>query len=152
MGTTMHWTGYISAFALPTIGLVAAWIAFRQSKIARNKLKLDLFDRRMAVYEVARRALGIVGSKGRLTNEEQVDYLAGTRPARWLFGPDLSKYFDEILWHKIVDLELYNSLSEGPAGDERSKAITARAETMKWLVSQFKEMDRLCEKYLALEH
>ena len=50
----MHWTEYISPIGIPIIAAIAAWIAFRQFQIARNKLKLDLFDKRMEVYTAVR--------------------------------------------------------------------------------------------------
>jgi len=75
----VHWTTYISAIVLPIIAGIAAWIAFRQSQHARNKLKLDLFDKRMAVFGAVREALGDIARQGALTNEQQLFYLQGTR-------------------------------------------------------------------------
>ena len=147
-----HWTAYTTAIVVPIIALIAAWIAFRQSQIARNKLKLDLFEKRLAVYETVQKTLGTVASQGKLTPEEEVSYRAGIHPAQWLFGPEVFKYLDETLWHKIVDLDLHNSMLKEPPGEERSKHVRERAETMKWLVAQFKEFYQLCSKYLTLKH
>jgi hypothetical protein len=152
MDCTPHWTAYISAVVVPIIALIAAWIAFRQSQIARNKLKLDLFEKRMAVYETVRKTLGTAASRGKLTPEEEVSYLAGIHPAQWLFGPEVFKYLDETLWHKITDLDLHNSMLKEPPGEERSKHVRERAETLTWLVAQLKEFDNLCRKYLMLKH
>lgn len=60
-----HWTAYVTAVVVPVIALIAAWIAFRQWQIARNKLKLDLYDKRMAVCEVVRKTLGVAQAKYR---------------------------------------------------------------------------------------
>lgn len=152
MVTSLHWTAYLTAIAIPIIALVAAWVAFRQWQIARNKLKLDLFEKRMAVYDAARKALGAVAARGRLTRDEEVEYLTGVSPAKWLFGRELAKYLDETLWHRLVDLELHNSMSQGEPSEERSHHVRARAETMKWLVAQYSELDRQCAGYLTLEH
>lgn len=152
MDCAPHWTAYITAVVIPIIALIAAWIAFRQSQIARNKLKLDLFEKRMAVYETVQKTLGTAASRGRLTPEEEVSYLAGIHSARWLFGPEVFKYLDETLWHKIVDLDLHNSMLKEPPGEERSKHVRERAETLKWLVAQLKEFDKLCINYLSLKH
>ncbi|MBP0595686.1 hypothetical protein J8I87_39835 [Paraburkholderia sp. LEh10] len=45
------WSTWSSALLRPTIAGVAALIAHRQAKTARNKLKFDLFERRFAVYD-----------------------------------------------------------------------------------------------------
>lgn len=148
----MHWTQYISAIGIPIIAAIAAWIAFRQFQIARNRLKLDLFDKRMEVYEAVREALGNISRQGNLTQEQQIEYLQGTRTARWLFGPEVYHYLDETLWHKIVDLELHNTMSKGSAGPERSRHIQERADTLKWMITQYKEFDALVANYLTLKH
>lgn len=152
MNSTPHWTAYLTAIVLPVIALIAAWIAFRQSQIARNKLKLDLFDKRMAVYESVRKALGAAASRGKLTQDEEINYLTGISPAQWLFGEEVSKYLHETLWHKIVDLGLHNSMSDSSDRNERTTHIRAKAETVKWLVAQYREFDKVCTSYLALKH
>ncbi|GAB3033886.1 hypothetical protein GCM10027285_15710 [Oleiagrimonas citrea] len=148
----MCWTEYISAIGIPIIAAIAAWIAFRQSQIARNKLKLDLFDKRMEVYSAVREALGCITRQGNLTQEQQLQYLQGTRTARWVFGIEVAHYLDEALWHKIVDLELHNTMSKEPSGPERTKHIQKRAEVFKWLVQQYKDFDALVAEYLELRH
>jgi hypothetical protein len=147
-----HWTAYVTALALPVIALIGAWIAFRQWQIARNKLKLDLYDKRMAVYDVVRKTLGVATGHGKLTQDNEIEFLSGVRTAQWLFGPEVSTYLEETLWHKIIAFNLHNTMSSGPASDERTKHIHARAETLNWLSDQYKEFDRLCSPYLQLRH
>lgn len=142
----------MSAIGIPIIAAIAAWIAFRQFQIARNKLKLELFDKRMEVYIAVREALGSIARQGNLTQEQQFQYLQGTRTARWLFGPEVSHYLNETLWHKIVDLDLHNTMSKDSAEPERTKHIQERTETFKWMIKQYKEFDALVAKYLTLKH
>jgi len=137
----------------PLIALMAVWIAYRQSQIARNKLKLDLFEKRMVVYQAVREALSTVAQRGNLTQEEQINYLVGTRSARWLFNSKIYEYLDKSLWHKIVDLELHNSMMSGPMNDqERVSHIRSRADTILWLGAQYEAFDRLCAEDLSLKH
>ncbi len=55
------WTEYVRVLGTPVVALLAAsiagFIANRQWKTARNKLKLDLFDKRIAIYKLAITAL-----------------------------------------------------------------------------------------------
>lgn len=148
----MHWAQYIPPVGIPMIAAIAAWIAFRQSQIARNKLKLDLFERRMEVYTAVREALGRIARQGNLAQDEQIQFLQGTRTAKWIFGPEVAKYLDETLWHKIANLELHNTMSKDSADPERLQHIQARAETMKWMMKQYEEFDALVSKYLSLRH
>jgi hypothetical protein len=146
------WIQYISPIGIPIIAAIAAWIAFRQSQIARSKLKLDLFDKRMEVYKVVRETLGNITRQGNLDQDQQRQYLQGTRTARWLFGPEVFTYLDKTLWHKIVDLELHNTMSKDSPDPERAKHIHARTEVFKWLGDQYKDFDALVAKYLTLKH
>ncbi|MGO1073186.1 hypothetical protein [Lysobacter sp. CA199] len=142
-----HWTAYVSAIAQPIVALLvaclAAWIAYRQYRTARNKLKLDLFDRRFLVYEAARKALTQAYGHGKLEPSQQFEYLSSVQAARWLFGPEVQEYLETTLWHKFVDLELYNSFP--PA-----KYASERAKLMKWLIVQPQELNKILGKYLIL--
>ena len=44
----------LSALLTPTIAIITTYIAYEQWRTNRNKLKLDLFDRRFAVYDAMR--------------------------------------------------------------------------------------------------
>jgi hypothetical protein len=144
--SNIHWIAYV-------VALIGAWIAYQQWCTARNKLKLDLFDRRMVVYECVREALGNAAREGNLSQEEQIAFLSGIQPAKWLFGAEVAIYLEKELWHKIVSLELHNTLSKNnPNEDQRIESIHLRAETMKWLMQQHKEFDELCKPYLTLTH
>jgi hypothetical protein len=45
-----HWTAYLTAFLTPCIAIFVAYIGFQQWRLSRHRLKLDLFDRRWAIY------------------------------------------------------------------------------------------------------
>ncbi|PXX93811.1 hypothetical protein DIT71_03160 [Marinobacter vulgaris] len=152
MSEAIHWADYVSAIGIPVIALIGSWIAFRQFQVSRNKLKHDLFEKRLEIYEAVRNTLGIVARNGKLTQAEEINYLVATRSAKWLFGNEVYLYLDETLWDKIVDLGLHNSILEGPSSEEKKQHAAARGETMKWLISQHSEFDALCAKYLKLRH
>ena len=150
----VHWTAYVTALTVPVLALVGAVIAYRQWRTAQNKLKLDLFDKRMLVYQAVRDTLGYIGSKGKISSEQQIAYLTGIQTAKWLFGPEVDTYLSETLWHKIVDLELHQTMVyDAPRDDpERSKHIKLKAETLKWLIAQYSVLDKKCAKYMVLGH
>jgi hypothetical protein len=59
------WIEYVKALGTPLAALVAAFIggfiAYRQMQTAKNKLKLDLFDKRVAVYKAAVDLINSIG-------------------------------------------------------------------------------------------
>ena len=46
-----QWVSYIGGLMSPFIAAMALWIASRQSKTNVAKLRLDLYDKRFAIYE-----------------------------------------------------------------------------------------------------
>ncbi len=52
-GDHQSWISYIGAVLSPFIAAMALWVASRQSKTNVAKLRLDLYDKRFAIYENA---------------------------------------------------------------------------------------------------
>lgn len=150
---TQHWTTYISALFVPMIAVFGALIAYRQWRTAQNKLKLDLFDRRLVIYEAARDYISSVMTSGKTTNEKEFGFLTGTRGAKWLFNDEITQYLDIELWHKICDLGcLQSELNDLPASEERTRKLHAQADLKKWLFAQIKVLDGKFSPFLTLRH
>ena len=50
------------------IGIVTLYIAYQQYRTAKNKLRLDLFDRRLPVFEAAMKLAAGIVSKGSVSH------------------------------------------------------------------------------------
>jgi hypothetical protein len=149
----MPTTADISALLVPIVAVFGLWIAYRQWRTAQNRLKLDLFDRRLIVYEAAREIIVTVRTSGKVTNEAEFKYFANTRGAIWLFNPEIVRYLDEELWRKIVDLGALESELEGlPAGEERSKNVREQRVIKNWLGEQLGVMEKKFAPFLKLRH
>jgi hypothetical protein len=46
-----QWVSYVSAIMSTCVATMALWVASRQSKTNMAKLRLDLYDKRFAIYE-----------------------------------------------------------------------------------------------------
>jgi hypothetical protein len=148
-----HWTAYLSALLTPLLAIFGAIIAWRQSCISKNKLKLDLFEKRFAVYNKARNMLGEIMMEGKLTNQELQKYGAGIQEAKWLFDDQVAKYLGEELWGRAVDLQNYDAELDGkPSGDERTSLINDRNNLKQWFFSQYKALDSKFDKFLKMSH
>lgn len=97
------------------VALLAAAIAWGQWYTAREKLILEIFDKRFSVYEQAREAIGPVIRAGRPSDNDLQVYGTMMREARFLFGDDVYTYLDEI-WTALIALgeadALMRSLAE----------------------------------------
>lgn len=94
MGTTVavHWSQIVTACAVPLIAGIAAFIAWQQMTIAKrqaetaaNKLKLDLFERRLEVYSRVRTTIGSVLDSRAYSDENFATITESYRHAKWLF-------------------------------------------------------------------
>lgn len=148
-----HWTTYISALLVPIVAIFGALIAYRQWRTAQNNLKLDLFDRRLVVYEAARDYISSIMTSGKTTYENEFELLTGMRGAKWLFDDKITYYLDKELWHKSCDLSCLQSELDGiPSGDERTRRLRAQANLKKWFLAQMKVPDGKFAPFLVLRH
>lgn len=86
------WLQYLSGLTTPVLAAFGIWIAWSQWKTARMKLKLDLFDKRIVVYEAVRKAIGNLGNFDYSISDLRNDYLNGIAGARWLFDEEMAQF------------------------------------------------------------
>lgn len=136
------WVEYVKALGTPVVALIAASIAgviaYRQWVTARNKLKLDLFDRRMAVYMCAVRVLEQVRNGGKEGFSEIEKLQDSATAARWLF--------DIVTAMHLYELAL------------RAYKLTKGVERGDWYVfeeiytDERRHLDVIFHDYLSLQH
>lgn len=80
----------------PTIAAAVAYIAYQQWKTARDKLRLDLFDRRIVIWEAVDDFLWTVVVSEQTPDNSLSVYLRRTANAHFLFSHDVVSYLDEI--------------------------------------------------------
>ncbi len=92
----------MNVFVTAMIGALGLLIAFRQWRTAHDKVRLDLFDRRLAIYETFVNAGSMVfygtAKKG---DEPIMDLFQAMGRAQFLFGPELiahlQQFHDKVL-------------------------------------------------------
>lgn len=147
-----HWTSYLTALITPTVAALGLWIALQQLQTARSKLKLDLFDRRIAVYQSIMEFIGSILTTGKVKEEERFKYLQATRDARWLFGDEIVSYIDVDIHKRAVELQYLNGELHGvPVSDERSSNVRKQSELKKWFNEQFSTGSAMFAKYMKLD-
>ncbi len=153
MNTYPHWTALLTAFLTIAIAALAAVIARGQWVTAKNKLKLDLFDRRMKVYEAAQALLSYIMRNGNCSDEELIKYTVAVREAKWLLNSSITSYLRKELPNKVIDLQALDAeLKDEPVGEVRSKNVQERRVIKEWLRSQPDRIDEMCSEFLELRH
>ncbi|MBI5021999.1 MAG: hypothetical protein HZB59_11240 [Ignavibacteriales bacterium] len=143
----------LSGFLTPIIALIALWIAYRQFKIQEYRVRLDLYDRRLKIYEAIMKFLSGISQKGDSTWDEVLEFLRDTKEAKFLFKGEMKAHLDSIYNRAIklqsVQEELKNKSL--PIGPEREAFAKQMSEHYKWLKSQYKTTDELFLKYIRLD-
>ncbi|WP_155737525.1 hypothetical protein [Agrobacterium tumefaciens] len=88
------WLQVGQLFGTLAIGGVAGVIAWRQWRTAQDKVKLDLFDRRFAVFMDARRLVSEAVALGKITDQNLPNEVIAR--GRFLFGDEVLAKLGEL--------------------------------------------------------
>jgi hypothetical protein len=146
------WITVLSALLTPTIALVAVYIGWQQWRTNRNKLKLDLFERRMAIYEAARDLIGHCLTGTHAKDAQLFAFLHATRQALFLLDKGLSNYLFKEIYVKACELTALREGLPAESGDARTKTLERAGELRAWLHKQQEALEKKFERYLKLEH
>ena len=95
------WIEYVKALGAPFVAVVAAVIAsaisYQQWRTARNKLKLDLFEKRLKVYEGCNEIISEIHLPIPFAVKRLEDFTSTVSSAPWLFDDKVAKYVDSLL-------------------------------------------------------
>jgi chemotaxis regulatin CheY-phosphate phosphatase CheZ len=141
-------------FSIATLFLSIAVvvIAWQQWRVAKNKLRLDLFDRRYKVYDATRKFLAEIQQDATFTDSQLNEFKACTSDTEFLFGRDVVDYLAQIR-KRALDMRLHQKLFEPlPVGAERSHHVQAYHDELLWLTNQLTAMTQIFAPYLGFSH
>ncbi|TGS46404.1 MULTISPECIES: hypothetical protein [unclassified Mesorhizobium] len=159
MNSLAQWGPIISAGATLFVGFMVALIAYRQWRVAHEKLIVDLFDKRFAVYNDAREAVrGFWLVQGdelekRIHHNEQITKLHEVgRRARFLFGREVAEKI-KVARDALIDATSFEySLTphDELSADERKRRSLAVANAHKIAAKFPEELASAVEKYMQI--
>lgn len=142
-----------SAFLTPLIAVVATYIAFRQYKTHWLKLKLDLYEKRFAVFETVLSFIGLLATWQKPTAQDMVKLDEAKITSFFLFGEEVPKYI-QTLRDKAVEINLLSSERREIAGlaDGQMSAKLREEQTIvvDWFEKQYTQCRSVFERYLAV--
>jgi hypothetical protein len=89
------WAEWVQLAVTGGIAVFAAIIAYRQWRTAHERVVLDLFERRMAVYDDARKVIGEIMREGTADAALFFRYGQATDRLSLLFGDEVVAYSDQ---------------------------------------------------------
>jgi hypothetical protein len=140
----MCWGEFLSYFSLatfqglltPLIAIATVIIAYQQRKTNAYKVKLDLFERRIKVYERVRDMLALMFTK--VSDDKKLNELMlDMQNAQFLFGAKLANYIEEV-YRRASDLSAANKeLATGyGTAEQRAKRMKTENEQIAWATKE----------------
>lgn len=139
------WVSWVQALGLPIFGLVIAgasvYIAWQQKRIADVRLRHELYDRRLKVYEAAKALLVAHLINGKLSEDDYIAYRRGTADVVFLLDAGVIEYLGELQKQaeRLIRLpaELAAIRDDMAKEAKYDKLVDEFAEIETWLTQQF---------------
>jgi hypothetical protein len=127
------------------------YIAYQQYKTNRDKLRLDLYNKRYKVFDSLKTLLGHIAQQLNVKHKQVYEFKIKTKEAVFLFEEDITTYLDTIS-QKALDLWAdHEKLKNLPVGEERSAKVDETSELFSWLMKQSEVAVDKFNKYLKFE-
>jgi len=139
----------IATFFLSMAVGVVAWLQWR---VARNKLWLDLFDRRYKVFEATRKFLWLIYKNVNYEKSELTAFNLATSDAEFLFGHDVVHWLATIQ-DRAAELSTTRTLLSQATKDDAELARLREAEKQHilWVLIQINDMTTVFSPYLGFK-
>ena len=135
------------------LATVAAYLAYQQYRLGREKFKLDLFEKRFAVFAGTRRLLTHTLRDGDLKDYNYLwEYRAAIGEAAFLFETDITEYLEDIYRHSLKLKTDRETLSPLPVGEERTHLSHEIHENLGWLTDQLPELKKWFSPYMKFKN
>jgi hypothetical protein len=131
-------------------GKIQADIAKIQARTARNKLRLDLFEKRLAVHEVIRLHIAAVieDTTGMLSHDE---FFLNKSAANWLFDASVNEWIHGELMPLVAAKQAADLKWKGTHGDNLLSAVVELTSARTELYNQKDKLNNIFAPFLRLE-
>jgi len=137
------------------IGLLAILIAYWQHRTGKDRLRLDLYEKRFSVYITFRNVVLEIQKEGAISSEGLAEFFAKIIESDFLFKKDIIEYKNEFR-DKLIRLqasqnELESLLHTYQTKENKhlwKKPANEKKELFLWFSEQHEEIKNRFDKYL----
>ena len=132
------------------IGATIAWVSWLQWRTNNERLKHELFDRRMRVYEAVQSFLSKALQAGTVKNEWHPELLRAWQESKFLFDDQITSRIDEV-YKKSLDYHLAeSSRRDASSREDRAKFAAIEREIFSWFGEQLTSLGEDFGRFLKL--
>jgi len=92
----INWIQILQALLTPTIGTIAAYVAWQQYRLAKQKHDIEIFNRRMQIYKITIAFLAKCEKTYSISEDDFYVWLRDIAEAEFLFGKEILDLIEDI--------------------------------------------------------
>ncbi|MEM1309130.1 MAG: hypothetical protein AAGF98_06450 [Cyanobacteria bacterium P01_H01_bin.153] len=142
------------AFITLIVGSFGSWIAFSQYQTNKDKLRLDLFEKRLEAYEKLQEYFRYLVREANVSDEAFASLVEARYKSIFLFDQDIADYIEDVLKKskeiRMIYIDL-NGEDRLPIGQKRNQLVRRKEELLEWHDKQMKESPQRYSKYLKFK-
>ena len=152
------WTETLTALLTPIIAMIAVYIAFQQHKLNEQRLRHEVYERRLKVYKAVQKHLSSILGAGKTTYPLCAEFYSEAAEASFLFDNSVQEKIDEIYKKSITLVSKHEEMypSDGspglPVGKERSRVAQENAALLGWHTEQLETSKEFFAEKLGLKN
>lgn len=129
-----------------------AWIAWRQHKINENKFKLDLYNKRLKIFQSTMNFLISVIKNGDAAKNDIINFRMGISEYQFLFDDDVVNYIKKIRENgKLLQFANRKLLDQNMTQEKREKLVDEEETLILWFDKQSDTITTLFKPYLLFK-
>jgi hypothetical protein len=135
------------------IGVGVALIGYQQYVVNRNRLKLELFEKRFKVYNELMKVLARALMNGDITRDELNEYGLCKSEGIFLFDQEIAKYLEEV-FEKLNALHARNQYMSKARNATPEKSQEMAEEIFKignWIQNEFNTCKGRFDRFLQVD-
>jgi hypothetical protein len=127
--------------------------AEKQAETARNRLRIDLFERRITVCDALMTLAAIAVAEGDVNPEQRRTCAIATKGAEFLFNEEIDNYCLQLVREAVtLGLEKYRiDQMKNVAAKQNSQAEASYSDRLLWFNTQIDEMPKRFAEFLKVE-
>ena len=139
----------LQALSVLVVGGLGVYIAWRQWRTAHDKLKLELFDRRLAAYQRLNDAVAPIVRTGKVTVEDARRFAQAMYDMRYLFDKETEDRVRDVYLAMTAKAAVDAQLEKA---DDKEKAVQKSYELFQSIVDGItKDVPQRMEKFMRFD-
>ena len=129
------------------VAKLQADIAKRAWQTSNERIVLDLFEKRLAIYEEIRETIKPINGSGNSGDEDFYKYCQSIDRARYFFGPDVTNYLER-LRIALSSHQLACAMVSNNSTPDRHNWVQRKAEAFKQIIGFYNDAPPLFAPYI----